>query len=72
MSDTAPTDDEPIAYAVYGRATGNLKYVEVLDEDEVAERSEFYDVVPLSRLGAPAEPAATVATKQPFRQENRS
>lgn len=50
------TDDEPVAYAIYGRATGNLKYVQVMDEHEVEEQSEFYDVVPLFRRTVQGEP----------------
>ena len=51
-----PTDDEPVAYGIYGRVTGNLKYVQVMDEQEVVEQSEFYDVVPLFRRPVQGEP----------------
>lgn len=52
-----PTDDEPIAYAIYGRVTGNLKYVQVMDEQEVKEQSEFYDVAPLFHRTVVPEPS---------------
>lgn len=47
-----PTDSKPVAYGIYGRATGNLRYVQVMDAHEVEERSEFYDVVPLFAIPA--------------------
>lgn len=62
-----PTDDEPIAYGIYGRVTGNLKYVQVMDEQEVAEQSEFYDVVPLFRRPVQGEPTDAF----PWAVENR-
>ena len=51
-----PTDDEPVAYAIYGRATGNLKYVQIMDAHEVDEQSEFYDVAPLFHQKVAVEP----------------
>lgn len=47
-----PTDSKPVAYGIYGRVTGNLKYVQVMDAREVEEQSEFYDVVPLFAIPA--------------------
>ena len=47
-----PTDSKPVAYGIYGRVTGNLKYVQVMDAHEVVEQSEFYDVVPLFAIPA--------------------
>lgn len=47
MTTTPTAAPEPIAYAIYGRVTGTLKAVEILDEDEIAEHEIYYDVVPL-------------------------
>jgi hypothetical protein len=41
------TDERPIAWAVYGRVSGNIKRVIMDDEVEVEELSEFYDLKPL-------------------------
>lgn len=49
---------EALAWAIYGRKSGNLKRV-VDDIDEAAEMSEFYDVVPLYRDDSEAFPRGT-------------
>jgi hypothetical protein len=49
MCPSEPSADEPIAWAIYGKVTGNVREV-TLDEDEANELREFYDVVPLYRM----------------------
>ncbi len=41
--------EEPVAYAIYGRTTGWLRDVAQLDEEQVADLAQYYDVVPLYR-----------------------
>lgn len=42
------TNDEPVAYAIYGRKTGQCREVrDDLSDDDLTELAEFYDVVPL-------------------------
>lgn len=66
-----PTDDEPVAYGIYARVTGNLKYVQVMDEREVEEQSEFYDVVPLFRRSEPqGEPSDAIPDDDQIAADN--
>jgi cytochrome c553 len=42
--------DEPVAWAVYGRVTGNLMRVVMhddLDDEDMTDLREWYDVKPL-------------------------
>jgi hypothetical protein len=39
-------EDEPVAWAIIGRATGLVRYV-IMDDEEAEALTPFYDVKPL-------------------------